>query len=203
MYNYETRKSYTKSILDSWKEAYNSKTYPKPTKEEQFYITMLQKLVPSILPFHLRLVDTLPNATGTYTYQTCEINIARGEGKNIVYSTLFNIDTAIHELCHHIDYYHQKINPMFRNHSKQFYAAIDVLMVKKHLIYSDFNPKDFPSLKDLKETFSKNLTKKQLYSLYEYSRLNEKYSKRYNDWNIDTLCNLFGVDLKQGKLLDR
>lgn len=192
---------YKESLYKDWEEAYNN-INPVPTKEEQSWIDMLTNLVPSVLPFHLQIVDHIPNALGDYDYSNCLIRITKGTRKHPD-DQKETINTAIHELCHHISYYHRCFDSGERVHSRYFTAALRVLETKRHLLYSDFDPIHYPSVEELRKSADKNMTVDELYSLDTYRWLDGAYSRPRNKWNIDTLCEFFGVDLKHGKFLDR
>lgn len=185
-----------------WKQAYGSGSFI-PTEEEQSYIDMLRNLVPSVLPFHVKIVDFIKGSIwGDCSKQTCTIRLARRMETQVFTKPVME-STAIHELCHYIDFYHTPLSGTVKYHTKRFCTAVYVLEAKKHLIYSDFDPKDFPPIEELRKNADKDKTDTQVYAEYKYNYLCELYSEKYNDWNVDTLCKLFGVDLKNGILLDR
>ncbi len=200
-FDFKTETWHKESVYEDWKKAYSS-INPVPTEEEQSWIDMLTNLVPSVLPFHLQIVDHIPNALGDYDYTNCLIRITKGTRKHPD-DQKETINTAIHELCHHISYYHNWFDSGERVHSRYFYAAIKVLQTKRHLLCSDFDPIYFDSVEELRKSADKDMTVDELYSLDTYRWLDRAYSRPRNDWNINTLCELFGVDLKNGKLLDR
>lgn len=200
-YDPVTRTFRNESVYEDWKKAYYS-INPVPTEEEQSWIDMLTNLVPSVLPFHLQIVDHIPNAMGDYHYTNCLIRITKGTRKHPD-DQKETINTAIHELCHHISWYHNSFTSGSREHSRYFTAAIKVLETKRELMYSDFDPIHYPSIEELRKSAGKNMTANELYSLHDYQSLTWAYSRPRNKWNIDTLCELFGVDLKHGKILDR
>jgi hypothetical protein len=192
-----------KSRLEKWKKAYNSEIYALPTEEEQYYITLLKNVMPFALPFHLQVVDHIPKAYGDYDHTTCLIRIAR-RCRKMAFNEVAMLDTAIHELCHHIDYYHLSINPRGFSHSNKFHVAIEVLTVKHYLITGNYNKTNYPPIETLRKAAGDDsLPVNTLYSRWRYCELDNLYTPKNHNWTVKELCEQLGVDLINGKVLDR